>query len=87
MWAREVVASAEASLVGASLDFRRFVNGLVNPVPDGHANDARARLGALTIFRHVASGAAHGVCHFADEHRLVEGVAILVHPTHSRIHF
>ena len=82
--AGEVVARVEAE--DALLDFLRFVDGLVHPVPDAAADGRIAVLNDVPVFREVADGVAHGVGILAEEHRLVHVRRVAVHPSHARVH-
>ena len=86
MRAGEVVSGVQTSGIVALLDFNRFIDGLVYPVPDGTTDSRRTAFDAVPVFSQVTDGITHGMCIFADEHRLVERIDILIHPAHAGIH-
>ena len=66
--------------------FLWVIDSLVNPVPDTTA-DARVRsLNLLPVLFEVTDSVTHSVGILADEHRFVEVICILFHPSLSRVH-
>ena len=86
MRARKIITGAVPALVIACLQLGRFINGLVNPVPDAAAYDTGRIADRLPVKVQIADCIAHCVSVFADEHRLVKTVGVLIHPLHVRIH-
>ena len=86
MRSREIISGAVPALVIACLQLGRLIDGLVNPVPDAAAYDAGRIADRLPVKVQIADCIAHCVSVFAEKHRLVKTVGVLIHPLHVRIH-
>ena len=86
MRAGEVVAGAQAALIGAVENLAGLVDALIHPVPDGAAYGGAAVFDAFPIFAQVTYGCTHRMGIFADKHRLFKRIDIFVHPFHAWIH-
>ena len=80
----EVVAGVQA--VDSLLDFLRFVDGLVHPIPDAATNAGVRVFDDVPVFVQIADGVAHGMGVFTNKHRFVQSAGILVHPGHAGVH-
>ena len=84
MRARKIITGAVPALVIACLQLGRFINGLVNPVPDAAAYDTGRIADRLPVKVQIADSIAHCVSVFAEKHRLVkEGTADIAN---ARVH-
>ena len=59
MRAGEVITGAQTTLIRASFNLCRLINGLVNPIPNTKSDDRATTLGALAILPHVTGRVAH----------------------------
>ena len=63
------------------------IDGLVHPVPNAGANDARAALDDVPVVLQVAYGLSHGMGIFADEvGTILDPILIACHIVHRGIH-
>ena len=80
----EVITCVQAT--NALLQFKRFVDSLVYPVPDASAYGGVALLHALHVLGQVADGITHGMGILAKEHGLVHIAGVPCHPVHRGVH-
>ena len=82
--AGEVVTSVQTT--NTLLQFQRFVDSLVHPVPDTATDSSVALLHTLHVLGQVADGITHSMSIFAKEHGFVHIAGVLCHPVHRGVH-